>query len=115
MGLKEVQTLKASWYKIRKITKTSAVYPHYEYQIRFTAGSNYDSFDRVAHYLEVQRWCQETFGHSMDYQFFYYPEAHDGSEFFNAEWCYQSELKGRKYCIYLNEHSLTMFLLKWTA
>lgn len=109
MGLKLNISAK---YKIRRITRNSVVYPYYAYQIRCKDISSFDSFTRVRDFLEVQRWCQETWGDTMDYELFYYPEAAE-SEFFNPAWCYQTNLKERKYCIYLNEDAMTLFLLKW--
>lgn len=104
-------------YKIRRITRNSAVHPHYVYQIKADSPNDYTmhgsgGFGRVHDFLEVQRWCQETWGDTMEYQLFYYPEAAE-SEFFNPDWCYQVDLKSRKYCIYLNEDAMTLFLLRW--
>ena len=95
-------------YKIRKITKTSAAFGHYTYQIRCV------SFDtKVEDYLDIQTWAWENFGPSVDYELLYFPETVD-SKHYNTQWCYQTNLKERKYCIYLNEAAMTMFLLKWT-
>lgn len=95
-------------YKIRKITKTSAAFGHYKYQVRCMS---YET--RVDDYLDIQIWAWENFGPSMDYEFMYYANI-DESRHYNTNWCYQTNLKERKYCIYLNEAAMTMFLLKWT-
>lgn len=114
MGLKLAIS---SRYKTRRITKNSAVHPYYAWQIRAVAPNDYTmhgsgGFVRVQDFLELQRWCQEMWGDTMDYEFFFYPEAAE-SEFYNPAWCYQVSLKERKYCVYLNEPAMSLFLLKW--
>lgn len=93
-------------YKIRRVVKNSAAYGRYAYQVRCMA------MHRIDDYLDIQTWAWETFGPSIPYEFLYYDDIKD-SKYYNPAWCYQSELKARKYCIYLNEDALSLFLLKW--
>lgn len=94
-------------YKIRKVIKSSAAHGHYAYQIRCV-----EFVTRVDDYLDLQVWAWENFGPSLDYEFLYYEDVSD-SKHYNSSWCYQSDLKARKYCIYMNQDAMTMFLLKW--
>lgn len=96
-----------SKYKIRKVIKSSAAHGHYLYQVRCV-----EFVTKVDDFLELQVWAWENFGSSIDYEFLFYPEVSD-SKFYNNKWCFQSNLKERKYCIYMNEAVMTMFLLKW--
>ena len=94
-------------FKVRKINGNSAAHGHYKYQVRCIS---YET--RVDDYLDIQTWAWENFGPSMDYEFMYYVNINE-SRHYNTGWCYQTSLKERKYCIYLNEAELTAFSLRW--
>ena len=109
-------------FKVRKITRNSVVYGHYVWQIKFAAPKLYTPrgqmftvtkpWEAVDDYLTVRKWCEESFGSSIEYPLFYFEEAAD-SEHFNPAWCFQCELPARKYCIYLNDAAMSLFNLRW--
>lgn len=110
-------------FKVRKINRNNAVYGHYVWQVRFDNSKPLYTprgqmftvtkpWTKVEDYLHVRRWCEETFGPAMDYEFYYFDEA-DNTELSNPAWCFQTNLPERKYCIYLNDAAMTLFTLKW--
>lgn len=115
--------------KIRKINSNSAVHGIYVWQVRCEADNEMSPFrpgkngSMVSHYISnfpkardfliLKAWCTETFGDSVDYQLFYYSSEMLNDPHFNPAWCYQTELKSRKFCIYLNDNAMTLFRLKW--
>ena len=101
MGVIKTPTL-----KIRKVGRSSLAWGCYMYQVRCIAA------DRADDYLRIQRWAYDTFGPSVEYEFLNYGSKIYDSHF-NKSWCCQSNFKERKYCIYLNEEELTVFLLRW--
>lgn len=110
-------------YKVRKVTRNSAVYGHYSWQIRFkdappvvASRGRMATFSKpwqaVDDYLTIRKWCEESFGTSIEYPLFYFDETAD-SQHFNPAWCFQCELPARKYCVYLNDAAMSLFNLKW--
>lgn len=103
-------------FKLRKINRTSVAYPHYVWQVKFTRLSPILTapVDAFTDYVEAQRWCQDSWGHSLDYNLLTFPFV-EKSGFLNPAWCYQANIREHKFCIYLSEDAMTLFLLKWNC